>query len=256
MLLAIDTGNSTVAFGLVDGDDIVSVFRAESRRGATPDEFLAFLNLLIGRAGIKPVDITGVVVSSVVAPLSPVISDAVKGITAIPPMFVSAKLKLPVTIKYSTPDTLGGDRLASACAAYERFGGPVIVVDFGTATTLTVVDGDGSLLGGMIAPGLLTGYEALIGRTSGLPLAALKAPDAAIGKSTVEGLRSGAVVGHAAMVDGLLERAVDELGEPAAVVATGGLSGLAVPGMRRKVHIEPNLTIKGLSAIYRLNLSR
>lgn len=257
MILAIDAGNSTVAFGFFEGDELVSVFRAESRSYAQPDEYLAFLNAHMGRAGIEPANITGVVISSVVGPLVHVLFETVKCITSATPMLISSRLKaLGVKVRYATPETLGGDRLASASAAYAAFGGPVIVVDFGTATTLTVVDGDGGLVGGMIAPGLLTGYEALIARTSGLPRVGLTTPKDAIGTSTLEGLQSGIIYGHADMVGGLVRRAESELKETARIVVTGGLAGLVVPHMGREVQVEPNLTLMGLLGIYNLNMNK
>jgi type III pantothenate kinase len=256
MILAIDAGNSTVAFGFFEGDEPVAVLRAESRTGATPDEYAAFLHAHIVQAGIAPANITGVVISSVVGPLVHVLFEAVKGITHATPMLISTRLKLPLKVRYSTPETLGGDRLASASAAYVSLGGPVVVVDFGTATTLTVVDGGGALLGGMIAPGLLTGYEALIARTSGLPRVGLTTPKDAIGVNTLEGLQSGIIYGHAAMAKGLIGRAESELKESAVIVATGGLAGMVVPHIGREVHTEPNLTLNGLLGIYNLNINK
>jgi type III pantothenate kinase len=256
MILAIDAGNSTVVFGFFEGDELVAAFKAESRTGATPDEYAAFLHAHIGQAGIDPSRITGAVISCVVGPLVHVLFEAVKGMTPATPMLISTRLKLPVKVRYATPETLGGDRLASASAAYTSFGGPVIVVDFGTATTLTVVDGGGALLGGMIAPGLLTGYEALIAKTSSLPRVGLTTPKDAIGVNTMEGLQSGIIYGHAAMAKGLIERAESELKEPAGIAATGGLAGMVVPHIGRGVHIEPNLTMNGLLGIYRLNINK
>src|SRR3990172_813151 len=164
MILAIDAGNSTVGFGFFEGRDLVLSLKAESRPGATPDEYSAFLRSHMRQANIAPEAVGGAVISSVVPPLVHVFFEALKGMTDASPLVVSGRLKLGIKIKYRTPETLGPDRIAAAHAAFEKYGGPVAVVDFGTATTISVVDKGGSFLGGMIAPGLMTGFVALTGR--------------------------------------------------------------------------------------------
>ncbi len=253
MLLAIDVGNSTVGFGFFEGERLATVFKAESRRGETADEYRGFLLSRMSEAGLKPGDVKGIVVSCVVPNLVRIFFEALKGISDAPPMLVSSRLKLGIQVKYKTPETLGADRIASCCAAYNIYGGPVIVVDCGTATTFSVVDNSGDFLGGAITPGLLTGYDALTSIAQSLPRVGLTFPKSAVGRDTSEGLQSGVILGHAAMVDGLLDMMRAELGGPARAVATGGLAGMLVPHLKGVTDSDPHLTLKGLLSIYRLN---
>ncbi len=253
MILTVDAGNSKVAFGFFEGEKLEHIFTAESRPGATADEFTAFLHTMTNRNSIQPWSIESIIMSSVVPQMLPVLFKALKSISDKPPLLVSARVKLNIAIKYKTPDTLGSDRIAAACAAYNDHGGPVIVADFGTATTFSVVDGSGGFIGGMICPGLITGYEALYSRTSGIPKAGLAYPRSPIGTNSVEGVQSGVILGHAAMADGIIGMVRKEVGD-APVVATGGLSGMVLPHMVVKASEEPNLTLKGLKLIHGLNL--
>lgn len=253
MILAVDSGNSKVAFGFFEGEKLVHVFTAESRQGAAADEYTAFLHTMITRNSIQPWAIESIVMSSVVTPMLPVLFNALKSICDKPPLLVSSRVRLNIAIKYKTPETLGSDRIAAACAAYETHGGPVIVADFGTATTFSVVDGSGGLIGGMICPGLITGYEALYSRTNGIPKAGLTYPRNTIGTNTAEGVQSGIILGHAAMADGIIGMIRKEVGD-APVIATGGLSGMVLPHMETKAVDEQYLTLKGLKLIQRLNL--
>jgi type III pantothenate kinase len=193
------------------------------------------------------------VVASVVPHLVPVFFEALRGVSDATPLLVSPRLKLGVKIGYKTPETLGADRLAGASAAYSAYGGPVAVVDFGTATTFSVVDKDGTFLGGAIAPGLLTGYDALTEKAAGVPRVGLTFPKNAIGMSTGEGVQSGVIFGHAAMVHGMLEKFAAELEWELRTVVTGGLAKTLAPHIKVAHEVEPHLTLKGLAAIYRLN---
>jgi len=253
VILAIDAGNSTVSFGFFDKDNLKATFRAEARMGATPDEYWSFITSQMGRAGIGRSEVTGIVISSVVPPLVPVFFEALKGICPSLPLVVSNRLKLGIKIRYSTPDTLGSDRLCSTSAAYAIHGGPVIVADFGTATTFSVVDRDGTFIGGAIAPGLLTGYSSLIERTAGLPRVGLTFPKSAIGSGTGEGLTSGIIFGHASMAEGMVGRLRKEMGADAKCVATGGLAGMVAPHAPSIKEADPHLALKGLAGIYKMN---
>jgi len=253
MLLAIDAGNSTVSFGFLEGDSLEKVFKAETRKGATSDEYRVFLHGQMAMAGIDPTMVNGIAISCVVPHLVGLFFEALKGISDASPLLVSTRLKLGIKINYNSPETLGPDRIASASAAYKTYGGPVIVVDCGTATTFSVVDGSGAFLGGAISPGLLTGYDALTTRASSLPRVGLTFPKNAIGRSTGEGVQSGIILGHAAMVGGLIEMLRSELGSQARAVATGGLSDMVAPHVKGLNDTDPHLTLKGLAGIYRLN---
>jgi len=253
MLIMIDAGNSTVAFGIFEGENLAVSFKAETRKAATSDEYWSFLVAQMDRAGVGASEVEGIAVSAVVPYLVPVLFEAMKGITDKTPLLVSHRLKTTVKMGYKSPETLGPDRLAAVTAAYEIQGGPVAVVDFGTATTFSVVDGQGSFLGGAIAPGLMTGYDALTDKAPGLPRAGFTFPKNALGRSTGEGLMSGVIFGHAAMVDGMLERFKTETGENLTTVVTGGLSRVVAPHMKGKPKSDPHLVLKGLAAIYRMN---
>ena len=253
MLIAVDAGNSTVAFGLFEGEDLVRVFKTDTREDADAGEYLAFLTSRLDEAGINSGRVEGAAISSVVPAITPVLSEALGKLCRKPPLQVSAGMRLGVRIGYKTPETLGQDRLAAAAGAYAMYGGPVVVMDFGTATTISVVDGEGTFLGGMIAPGLMTAYGALIDKTSALPRVALEPPKHAVGVTTAEGIQAGVIFGHAAMADGLLARVRAEAGAAAAAVATGGLASMVVPYMLTRVETDENLVLKGLYIIYKLN---
>ncbi|MGC2424824.1 MAG: type III pantothenate kinase [Nitrospirota bacterium] len=254
MLLAIDIGNSTISFGIFEGENLKCTFKAESRKKATADEYSSFIRAQFLAAGLAPEQIDAAVISSVVPTLVHVFFDALKTLGLSSPLLVSARLKLPIKIKYKTPESLGADRIASASASYSSVKGPVAVVDFGTATTVSVVDGDGNFMGGTISPGLLTAYEALTNAAAGLPRIGLAYPKKPVGEDTAEGLQAGVILGHASMVDGLLLRAEGQLGVKLITVATGGLAEMVVPHMTRKTSIDAHLTLKGLALLHKINL--
>lgn len=253
MLLAIDAGNSSIGFGIFEGESLAVSFNAESRPGATADEYWSFVFSQMERSGVTEREIDAVAISSVVPSLVPVFFEAFKAMSESPPLLVSPRLKLGIKIRYGSPDTVGPDRLAAAAAAFSEHGGPVMAVDFGTATTFSVVDSEGAFLGGAIAPGLLTSYHALVERAAGLPRVGLTHPKTAIGTTTGEGLTSGLIFGHAAMAQGMLERLGGELGSVAMAVATGGLSGLVAPHVKNISSVDPYLTLRGIASIYGLN---
>ncbi len=256
MLLAVDIGNSTISFGIFEGEDIKCAFKAESRRKATPDEYSAFVRAQTEAYKIPPGAIDGAVISSVAPALVGVFFGVLKTLGMPSPLLVSSRLKLPINIRYRNPETLGSDRIAAASGAFSEGNGPVAVLDFGTATTVSVVDSDGNFLGGTISPGLITSYEALINAAAGLPGIGLAYPKKPIGEDTAEGLESGVILGHAAMAEGLLMRMESQSGAKFRAVATGGLADLVVPHMARKPEIYPYLTLKGLARIYRMNIDK
>ncbi|MHB8174403.1 MAG: type III pantothenate kinase [Nitrospirota bacterium] len=254
MLLAIDIGNSTISFGIFEGEIIKCAFKAESRKKAPADEYSAFIRAQIMSLGIPPEQIDGAVISSVAPALVHVFFDVLKTLGMPSPLLVSSRLKLPIKIKYRFPDALGSDRIAAASAGFIYVKGPIAVLDFGTATTISVVDSVGDFLGGTISPGLITSYEALINAADGLPRIGLAYPKKPVGEDTAEGLESGVILGHASMSEGLLIRAEGQLGVKLGTLATGGLAQMVVPHMARKTAIDPYLTLKGLAIIHKLNI--
>jgi type III pantothenate kinase len=253
MLLAIDIGNSTISFGIFEGENLKYTFKAESRKKAAADEYSSFIRSQFSSAGLAPEQIDCAVISSVVPTLVHVFFDALKALGQSAPLLVSSRLKLPINIKYKAPEALGADRIASASGAYSLGKGPVAVVDFGTATTISVVDSEGNFIGGTISPGLLIAYEALINAAAGLPRIGLAYPKKPVGEDTAEGLEAGVILGHASMVDGLLLRAETQLGLKLKTVATGGLAEMVVPHMTRKAVIDTHLTLKGLAVVHKIN---
>jgi len=245
MLLAVDAGNSTIGFGLFEGEHLAVSFKAETRR-ATADEYWSFISSQMSRAGLDHGEVDGVVISSVVPSLVPIFFEALRGLGAAAPLLVSARLKLGLKMAYKTPESVGPDRLANAVAALSIYGGASIVVDFGSATTFSVVDEKGAFVGGPITPGLMTSYDALTSKTAGIPRVGLTYPRNVIGSSIV--------FGHASMVEGLIARLKAEMGGKPTVVGTGGLAGFVEPHIKGSVDVfDPQLTLKGLSIIHKLN---
>jgi type III pantothenate kinase len=200
-------------------------------------------------------NVTGVVVSSVVPGATQALREMVRRYFGFPPVIVEPGVKTGVAVLIDNPKEVGADRIVNSLAAYIRFGGPALVVDFGTATTFDCVSERGEYVGGAIAPGIQVAAEALFEHTARLPLVELVAPRSAIGKSTVEAVQSGLILGYAAMVDGMVERIAKELGQPT-VIATGGLAPVVIPESRTIDHHEPWLTLEGLRLVFERNTER
>jgi type III pantothenate kinase len=250
VLLAIDVGNTNTVLGLFDGDAIASSWRIKTDSRSTADEMaLTYRGLL---ADSQPV--TGIALCSTVPAvlremrlmLSVYFAD-------IPTVIVEPGTKTGVPVLTDNPKEVGADRIVNTIAAHHLFGGPCIVVDFGTSTNLDVVSAKGEFLGGALAPGIEISLDALAARAAQLRKVELVRPRSPIGKNTVEALQSGALYGFAGQVDGLVERITDELGDVTAVVATGGLAPIVVPESRTITHHEPDLTLVGLRLVYEKN---
>jgi len=194
------------------------------------------------------------VIASVVPALTLAYEEVAERATALPPMVIGPGIKTGIAIRYDNPHEVGADRIVNAVAAFEAYGGPAIVVDFGTATTLDVIAEDGAYLGGAIAPGVETSAEALFRRAARLASVDLEPPDRVIGRNTRESVQAGLLLGEAVMVDGLVRRAWGELGGPCEVVATGGLAERMAELCETIGHVDADLTLRGLSLIYRRNV--
>ena len=229
MLLALDVGNTNIVIGFLDESGIRNIARLETDRDKTAHEYAISLRQVIEFSGIAPENIDGAILSSVVPPINGALIAAVRMITGIRPLVVGA---------------------AAALAIHAP---PLIIIDMGTATTMTVIDREARVLGGAIIPGVGISLEALANGTSQLPHISLDAPKKCISSDTVEAMRSGSVYGTAAMLDGMIERMEAELGEPAAVIATGGLGGCIIPYCRREITYDKNLLLNGLWALYQKN---
>ncbi len=253
MLLAIDIGNTNVVLGVFENEKLVESWRIGTKTQMTSDEYAMILKDLFGFIGIDFKRITGVIISSVVPPLLPVMTEMSRKYFGIDPMIVTSAMKTGITLKYDNPGEIGADRIVNAAAAYKIYGGPLIIVDFGTATTFCAVTRAGEYLGGAIVPGVKISAEALFQRASKLPRVELVKPASVIGRDTVSAIQAGIIFGYAGLVDGIVERMKRELSPDAVVIATGGLAELVSPETKSVKEIKPHLTLEGLMLLYGLN---
>lgn len=258
MLLTIDIGNTNVTLGVFDGGEIQSDWRLRSSRHASKDEVGMALMGLFQYAELKVADLTGVCLASVVPPLTGTYVQACVQYLRMSPLVVETGVKTGVRVLVNEPRSVGADRIVNACAVKSLVEGPAIVVDFGTATTFDAVDVDGNYVGGAIAPGLEVAVDSLSGRTAKLPRVELVVPPRAIGKSTIEAIRSGVLFGYVSLVEGMIARISAEL-QPSdsdsgcTVVATGGLAPTIAEQTDVIHRVEPSLTLEGLRLIWNLN---
>lgn len=256
MILAVDVGNTQTVLGTFEDDALDGRWRISTEPALTADELRLRILGLLAFDHVDASRLEHVVISSVVPSLSAAYIELSERIGAGMPLMVGPGVKTGMPIRYDNPHEVGADRIVNGVAAYAELGGPLVVVDLGTATTLDVIDASGAYLGGAIAPGVETSAEALFSRAARLAKIDLDVPSRVIGSNTPASMRSGLVVGHAAMIDGLVRRIEAELGTPCTVVATGGLVGLIAPLCETVGHVDPDLTLKGLMLIYRRNLPR
>ena len=253
MLLAIDIGNTNVVLGVFDKEKLVESWRVGTKTQITSDEYAMVLKDLFGFAGIEFTQVTGVIISTVVPPLLPVMAEMSRKYFKLEPLVVTHDIRTGITLRYDNPGEIGADHIVNAAAAYRMFGGPLIIIDFGTATTFCAVTKAGEYLGGAIVPGVKISAEALFQRASKLPRFELVKPAAIIGKDTVSAMQAGIIYGYAGLVDGIVERMKKELSPDAIVVATGGLAELVAPETKSIKEIKPHLTLEGLRLLYELN---
>jgi len=253
MLLAIDIGNTNVVLGVFDKKTLVENWRVGTNTQITPDEYAMIFKDLFGFAKLEFGQITGVIISTVVPPLLPVMIEMSRKYFKIEPMVVTHELKTGITIRYDNPKEVGADRIVNAAAAFDLYGGPLIIVDFGTATTFCAITKQGEYLGGAICPGIKISAEALFQRASKLPRVELTKPKKVIGADTISAMQAGIIYGYAGLVDGIVERMKMELSPDARVVATGGLAELVAPETRSIQEIKPQLTLTGLRLLFEIN---
>ena len=253
MLLAVDIGNTTIALGVFEGKRLVNEWRARSEREKTADEYGILLLDLLRLAGLEPAAIDGVIISSVVPPLTPVFQELGQRLFGRQALVVGPGLKTGMPILYENPGEVGADRVVASLAAFEKHGGPCIIVDFGTATTFDSVTAKGEYLGGAIAPGIQISAEALYLRTAKLPRIEVVKPRRAIGKTTVASMQSGIYFGYVGLVNHLIAEIGKELGGQPVIVVTGGFGAQLGPEIRGVYHLEPHLVLDGLRIIHDRN---
>lgn len=254
MLLAIDAGNSHIVLGCMEGDALRFTARLCTDRAKTRDEYALLLRSLFELHRVDPAVVEGAILSCVVSELTEVLCRAVDAVIGHRPLVVGAGIKTGLNIKIDDPAQLGADLVVGAVAATEKYPKPLIIFDMGTANTMSVIDKEGRFLGGAILAGLQLSVDSLSSGTSQLPHIQLSVPKRVVCSNTVECMQSGAVYGHAAMLDGLIDRVEEELGTPmAAVVATGGLAPMVVPLCKRSIAVEESLMLRGLKLIYEKN---
>lgn len=249
MLLAIDIGNTNITLGVFDGDALSATWRLSTERSKTSDEYSATLMQMLQLRDMAAQQIDAVALCSVVPPLTPTFVDLCKTHFGVEPLVVGAGTKTGVRILYDNPRDVGEDRIVDAAAALRLYGGPVIVVDIGTATVFDAVTANGDYLGGAIAPGMVIASDALFSSTSQLRRVELVAPATAIGRNTIHAIQSGVVLGYSDLVRGMVARFDAELGGGAKVVATGGLAHILEAEAGVFDEINPDLTLMGLMLI-------
>ena len=253
MLLCVDIGNTNIAFGVYHGDELLSHWRIATQHEKMPDEYAMLMLDLFRHAGHSAEDIEAIALASVVPTLTGIFEEVCRRYFEQEPLVVAAGIRTGVRIHYDSPRDVGADRVVNAAATHRLYGGPACVVDFGTGTTFDAISAEGDYLGGAIAPGIMVATEALFQRTAKLPRIDLVRPPQAIGANTVQAMQSGILFGYVGLVEGMIARFREELGDGMRVVGTGGLAPLIAKETPSIEVVDPWLTLKGLRIIWELN---
>lgn len=253
MLLVIDIGNTNIVFGLYEKDELIRFWRVATDRHKTEDEYAMLLHNLFATAGFTFAQVEGIIASSVVPPLNTAVERLCTKYFELKPLLVGPGVKTGLNIKAESPREIGSDRIVNAVAALHYYGAPLIVVDFGTATTFCYIDEKAQYWGGAIAPGISISTEALVSRAAKLPRIELTKPTSVIGKNTIASMQSGIFYGFVGQVEGIVERMIAQQKQKPTVVATGGLAPLIAGEAHCIDVVDAQLTLKGLKLIYERN---
>ena len=256
MILAVDIGNSNIVIGAVEGNDILFEARLRTDATKTSDEYCIDVKMLLEVYEVNKAQVEGAIISSVVPQVLNSIKTALKKLCGVDALVVGPGLKTGLNIKIENPSQTGADLVVGCVAALRQHKPPMIVIDMGTATTMIALDNTGAFIGGCIAPGVKISMDALTNRTALLPGLQLDQPKKAIGRNTIDCMRSGIMMGSACMLDGMVERMEEELGEKATVVVTGGIAKFVIPMCRTPMIYDKDLLLKGLVTLYRENTRR
>lgn len=253
MILAVDIGNSNVVIGCFEDDKILFIERLSTNRHATSMEYTVLIKNILEINGLNNIAFQGGIISSVVPPVTLNVKEAMERLTGQEIMVVGPGIKTGLKILLDNPAQLGSDRVADAVAAINFYPMPAIMIDMGTATTISVIDKDKNFLGGLIVPGMLTSLESLTSRTSQLPHISIIPPKKMIGTNTIDCMKSGIIYSTASSIDGVVDRIEEELGEKCTVISTGGIAKTIIPFCKRDIIIDDQLLLKGLMIIYEKN---
>lgn len=253
MIIAIDMGNTNIVVGCIDDEKIHFTERISTNLNYTELEYAMAIKAVMDIRGVSAADVKGSIISSVIPSLTHIVKNALRKLLKTEPLVVGAGLKTGLNIKIDDPGSLGADIAVDSIAALNLYKTPNIVIDMGTATTMTALDKEGSYIGGIIFPGVNVSLESLVSKTSLLPRISYSTPKKVIGSNTIDAMKSGIIYGEAARIDGMIDRFEDELGEKASVVATGGLASVIIPHCKHDITLDPDLLLKGLKIIYDKN---
>lgn len=253
MILAVDIGNSNIVLGCFENDQILFIERLSTNQNSTELEYTILIKNILELNNLSHCSFEGCIISSVVPSVTHTVQAAMTRLTGKPIMVVGPGIRTGLKIKLDNPAQLGSDRVADAVAAIHEYPCPLIIIDMGTATTISAIDGNKNFLGGMIIPGLRVSLDSLTTRTSQLPKISLDPPKRVIASNTIDCMRSGIIYSNASSIDGVVEKIEEEIGEQCTVISTGGLAKVIIPYCKRKIIIDDQLLLKGLMIIYNKN---
>ena len=255
MILTIDIGNTNIVLGGFVNEELKFVARIATNPNKTEDEYATKIRSILALHNVEKSEVSGAIISSVVPPLNSIVKKAVKLIYNVDPLLVGPGIKTGINIHCDNPSSVGADLICACVAAHHIYGSPSLIIDMGTATKIMVMDKSGTFIGVSIIPGVGMGLKALASDTAQLPQISLEAPKSVIGKNTVDCMKSGVVFGNASLIDGMIDRFNDEMGQNLKVYATGGLASTIIPHCKHKISIDENLVLNGLKIIYDKNKS-